>query len=129
MRVFFKFLFLLLIIVAAGIVAFSLFPSLLTQLFFGERFIASVEYLPRFSLFIGLYVIINFLVVFFLAINRTSVFLVLLPGLILQYVLIATSHDNIYQIINADIYAGIITLALLSVFFIAGNNEKTAEEV
>lgn len=128
-RVFFKFLSLLLMMVAAGIIAFSLFPSFLTQLFFGERFVASVEYLPRFSLFTGLYVIINFLVVFFLAINRTSVFLMFIPGLALQYILITSSHDNLYQIINANIYAGIISLVLLTLYFIIGNNDKRTEEI
>ncbi len=128
-RAFFKFLSLQLVLVASGIVAFSLFPSFLTHIFFGERFVNSVEYLPRFSLFIGLYVIINFLVVFFLAINRTSVFLMLAPGLVLQYVLIANSHVNLYQVINADIYAGIISLVLLIIFFITGSNDKRAEEI
>ncbi len=128
-RAFFKFLSLQLFLVALGIIAFSIFPSLLTHLFFGERFVSSVEYLPRFSLFIGLYVIINFLVVFFLAINRTSVFLMLVPGLVLQYVLITNSHENLYQIINTDIYAGIISLVLLTLYFIVGNNDKRAEEI
>lgn len=128
-RAFFKFLSLQLFLVALGIIAFSIFPSLITHLFFGERFINSVAYLPRFSFFIGLYVIINFLVVFFLAINRTSVFLMLIPGPIFQFILINNSHKDLFQIINADIYAGIITLVLLVVFFVTLNNGKRTEEI
>ncbi|HAI63144.1 MAG: Polysaccharide biosynthesis protein [candidate division WWE3 bacterium GW2011_GWF2_41_45] len=128
-RAFFKFLSLQLVLVAGGLVAFSLFPSFLTRLFFGERFMNSVEYLPVFSLFIGLYIVINFLVLFFLAVNRTSVFLLLLPGLIVQYVLINSNHATLYNVISADIYAGIISLVLLSVFFIVGNNGKRATEI
>ncbi|KKS31951.1 hypothetical protein A2380_01150 [candidate division WWE3 bacterium RIFOXYB1_FULL_43_24] len=128
-RAFFKFLSLQLVLVAGGLVAFSVFPGFLTRLFFGERFMNSVEYLPAFALFIGLYIIINFLVLFFLAVSRTSVFLLLFPGLVVQYVLITTNHATLYDIIRADIYAGIISLVLLTIFFIVGNNGKRAKEI
>jgi len=95
---------------------------------------SSVEYLPMFSLFIGLYIIINFLILFFLAVSRTSVFLLLLPGLGVQYLLISSNHGTLYDIINADIYAGIISLVLLTAFFIKGssgkgNNGKRANKI
>jgi O-antigen/teichoic acid export membrane protein len=128
-RAFFKFLSLQLLLVAGGLVAFSVFPSFLTRLFFGQRFMNSVEYLPMFSLFIGIYIVINFLILFFLAVNRTSVFLLLLPGLVVQYILILTNHETLYDIISADIYAGIISLVLLTVFFVIGNNGKRATEI
>ncbi|KKS07473.1 hypothetical protein A3K01_02720 [candidate division WWE3 bacterium RIFOXYD1_FULL_43_17] len=128
-RAFFKFLSLQLLLVAGGLVAFSVFPSFLTRLFFGVRFMNSVEYLPMFSLFIGLYIVINFLILFFLAVSRTSVFLLLLPGLAVQYFLITSNHSTLYDIIRADIYAGIISLVLLTVFFIVGNNGKRANEI
>ena len=128
-RAFFKFLSLQLLLVAGGLVAFSVFPSFLTRLFFGVRFMNSVEYLPMFSLFIGLYIVINFLILFFLAVSRTSVFLLLLPGLVVQYFLITSNHATLYDIIRADIYAGIISLVLLTVFFIVGNNGKRAKEI
>ena len=89
----------------------------------------SVEYLPMFSLFIGLYIVINFLILFFLAVSRTSVFLLLLPGLVVQYFLITSNHATLHDIIRADIYAGIISLVLLTVFFIVGNNGKRAKEI
>jgi len=133
-RAFFKFLSLQLMLVAGGLIVFSVFPSFLTRLFFGERFMSSVEYLPMFSLFIGLYIIINFLILFFLAVSRTSVFLLLLPGLVIQYLLISSNHGTLYDIINADIYAGIISLVLLTAFFIKGssgkgNNGKRANKI
>ena len=128
-RAFFKFLSLQLLLVAGELVAFSVFPSFLTRLFFGVRFMNSVEYLPMFSLFIGLYIVINFLILFFLAVSRTSVFLLLLPGLAVQYFLITSNHSTLYDIIRADIYAGIISLVLLTVFFIVGNNGKRANEI
>ena len=128
-RAFFKFLSLQLLLVAGGLVAFSVFPSFLTKLFFGQRFMNSVEYLPMFSLFIGIYIVINFLILFFLAVNRTSVFLLLLPGLVVQYMLILTNHETLYDIISADIYAGIISLVLLTAFFVIGNNGKRATEI
>lgn len=128
-RAFFKFLSLQLVLVAGGLVIFSVFPSFLTRLFFGERFMNSVEYLPMFSLFIGLYIVINFLILFFLAVSRTSVFLLLLPGLIVQYLLINSNHMTLYDIITADIYAGIISLVLLTAFFVIGSNGKRTKEI
>ena len=128
-RAFFKFLSLQLVLVAGGLVIFFVFPSFLTRLFFGERFMNSVEYLPMFSLFIGLYIVINFLILFFLAVSRTSVFLLLLPGLIVQYLLINSNHMTLYDIITADIYAGIISLVLLTAFFVIGSNGKRTKEI
>ena len=122
-RPFFKFLGLQLILVSGGLAVFSIFPGILTRLFFGERFMTSVEYLPMFSLFIGLYVIINFLILFFLAVNRTRVFLLMLPGIVVQYFLIVSSHNTLYDVIRADIFAGIITLGLLILYLITSTND------
>lgn len=127
-RPFFKFLGLQLILVSGGLAVFSIFPGILTRLFFGERFMTSVEYLPMFSLFIGLYVIINFLILFFLAVNRTRVFLLMLPGIVVQYFLIVSSHNTLYDVIRADIFAGIITLGLLILYFVKTGNEKRINE-
>ncbi len=103
-------------IVGAGILCYELFPKLLTTLFFGSRFLASVEYLPRFAWFIGFYVLINFLVLYFLAVNKTMVFLFLIPGLIVQFFMISAHHETLYQVIDANIAASLISLILLMLY-------------
>ena len=71
---------------------------------------------------------INFLILFFLAVNRTRVFLLMLPGIVVQYFLIVSSHNTLYDVIRADIFAGIITLGLLILYFVKTGNEKRINE-
>jgi len=104
------------ILVAVGLIIFELFPGFITSLFFGPAFFHSVPYLKAFSIFITLYVFIYFLVMFCLSIEKTKVYLCLIPGIITQYLLISYYHENIFQIINADIISALITLIILSCY-------------
>lgn len=124
-RMLLKFLVLQIVLVLAGVAIYSIFPSVLTKVFFGERFLTAVEYLPLFSVFIGLYVLINFLILFFLAVNKTSVFLLLVPGLVTQFTLISLNHTNLYKVIYADVLAGIITLVLLIIYYLIHYGRRT----
>jgi O-antigen/teichoic acid export membrane protein len=126
-RIFIKLLTLQVSLVLGGVLTFSAIPAILTRIFFGEKFINSAEYLPYFSVFIGLYILINFFILFFLAINKTFVFALLIPGLIIQYLMINARHTNLYEIITANTCAGIITLVLLIMFFIISNNARNKE--
>lgn len=111
-----KLLTLQVLVAFGGLAVFTTFPKIITELFFGDRFLHSVAYLPKFAIFVLLYVLINFLVMYFLAIEKTRVALFLLPGVLLQFVLILTNHATLYDVINANISAGIITLVLLSLY-------------
>jgi len=107
----FKKMFLLqLLLVFCGVLIFTIFPRVLTLLFFGSTFENSIAYLPRFSLFVGAYVLVNFFILFYLAIERVKVVLFLLPATIIQFILLNLSHANLIQIINVNIY---VTFALL----------------
>ena len=103
------------LIVIAAVATFSIFPGFITNLFFGERFIDSVAFLPPFSLFIGLYVFVYFLTMFSLAIDKRRVFIILLPLVLAQYLLITFFHSDILQVIRINIFICVLTLvALLS---------------
>ncbi len=104
------------VLVALGLIIFELFPGFITNLFFGPTFYHSVSYLKSFSLFIACYVFIYFLVMFFLSIEKTKVYLCLIPGIITQYLLISFYHESIFQIINVDIISALLTLAILAVY-------------
>lgn len=109
----------LLMIVLAGIACYCIFPGLLTHVFFGKAFENSIRYLPLFSLFVALYVFISFLVMFFLAINKKNVSILLLPSVVLQYILLNLYHGSIFEVIWVNIIVCIITLSLLIIFLYA----------
>lgn len=102
------------ILVGLGLLIFQLFPSFITKLFFGSGFLNSVPYLRTFSLFIALYIFIYFLVMFCLSIEKTKVYLLLIPGILIQYFLIIYSHSSVFQVIQANIAGAITTLVLLT---------------
>jgi len=118
-----KFCYMQFSLVVLGIIVFFVFPKLLTLLFFGERFIHSVTLLPKFSIFIALYILINFMVLFFMAIEKTKVFLFLIPTVVLQYLLFTMFNNSIEMIININIFVSLLLLIALSIYFIRVKNQ------
>ena len=90
-------------VTAVGIVFFALFPRFITTIMFGQKYLAVVEYLPRFAFFVGMYVLINFFILFFLAIEKMVIPLILLPAILAQIAAIVLFHDSIFTIINVNL--------------------------
>lgn len=101
-----------------GFIFFAVFPKLLTTLFFGDRFVHSVSFLPYFCVFIALYVIINFMVLFYMAIEKTKVFLLLILGALIQYALLLNFHASIYQVISVNVAVAVFLLLVLFGYFL-----------
>lgn len=112
-----RLLMLLILVLVVGVICYQVFPGIITNLFFGKAFENSVKYLPLFSVFVAFYVLINFLVMFFLAIDKKKVGLLLLPGVLIQYIALNFFHDSLWEVINVNIMISVFTLILLSVFF------------
>ena len=112
-----RFLILLTSVLAVGVICYQIFPGIITKLFFGRAFEDSVKYLPLFSVFVALYVLINFLVMFFLAIDKRKVGLLLLPGIVIQYVALNFFHGSLWEVINVNIAISVMILVILSVYF------------
>jgi O-antigen/teichoic acid export membrane protein len=102
-----------------GVASYSIFPGLITRVFFGKTFESSIGYLPMFSIVVALLVLINFFVSFFLAVEKVNVALLLLPGVVVQYLLLNIYRGSLYEVMGVDIFACIITLVLLVVYFYA----------
>ena len=96
-------LFLQVLVVLLGVGLFFIFPELITRVMFGPSYAASAVYLPRFALFVGSYVLINFMILFLLAINKVRVFLLLIPAIVAQIVLISLYHDSIVSVVNVNL--------------------------
>ena len=108
---------LLILVLIVGVTCYQIFPEIITNLFFGKAFENSVKYLPLFSVFVAFYVLINFLVMFFLAIDKKKVGFLLLPGVVIQYVGLNLFHGSLWEVINVNIAVSVFTLILLSVYF------------
>lgn len=112
------FIMLQLLMVLGGITVYTLFAKLLVLGLFGTNFMTAVQYLPRFSLFIGLYVLINFMALFFLATERVKVAIFILVAVALQVFAINIWHDSLFQIININIGVSLILYVNLWVYFL-----------
>jgi len=108
---------LLILVLIVGVTCYQIFPEIITNLFFGKAFENSVKYLPLFSVFVAFYVLINFLVMFFLAIDKKKVGFLLLPGVVIQYIGLNLFHGSLWEVINVNIAVSVFTLILLSVYF------------
>ncbi len=128
-----KLLFMLLLILSVGVFCYWVLPGTITRLFFGKTFENSVPFLPMFSIFVALYALINFFVTFFLAVDKKKVGLLIIPGVILQYVLLSVFHKSIFDVIKVNIGVGLFTLFILSIYFFFSipslrNNKKVKIE-
>jgi O-antigen/teichoic acid export membrane protein len=113
-----RLLFLQIALVILGTAFFIIFPGFLTQVFFGARFANSIQYLPGFSVFIGLYILVSFMVMFFLAIDKKKVFLCLLPGAVAQYILITLFHKSLDQIIQVNMAVMSFTCLIFGIYLV-----------
>jgi len=101
-------------VVGLGAVLFSLFPRIIAVGFFGEKFLNSTQYLPLFSVFVTLYVVLNYIVMFLLATDKFNVQYLLVPFVIMQYMALSNFHASLYQIIFVNIL--VLFLACVAVF-------------
>lgn len=101
------------LLVVAGVLFFAIFPDFVTRIFFGYGFAHSSIYLPLFAVFMGMYVIDNFLILFLLAIEKTKTVWVFIPTLLFQYLFITLEHATLFAVIKANILASIILFILL----------------
>jgi O-antigen/teichoic acid export membrane protein len=98
-RLFKQFLVLQVALVLAGLSGYLLFPHLISTLFFGSTFSASVPYVRFYAIFASLFVTMNFLALYLLAIEKTKIFLVFLPTIGIQYLYILINHESLYSVL------------------------------
>lgn len=105
-------------VILVGLVVFKLFPGLIVDIMFGEEYMSIVKYLPKFVLFFAFYVMLNFVTMFLLAIEKVRVYLLQIPAIILQVVLIYLFHDNLNQVIDMNLISSGLLLVLVSLFYL-----------
>ncbi len=112
------YLYLQVLLIIAGVSVFSLFPRLVTVIMFGERFLPAVQYIPLFSIFIGLYVMINFFILYFMAIEKFSLAYVLGLGVVLQAGLIWFIADSLRSVVVVNVLVSFVILFLLIGYYL-----------
>lgn len=117
-------LYLQLFMVFGGIFVMFFIPGFLTRTLFGHAFESAIDYLPKFSIFVGFYILVNFFIMFLLAINKTKAWIFLLPAVLAQFILIELNHETLHQIININI--GVSAVLLLVVISYSWYNISNA---
>ncbi len=119
-----QFLILQVVMVVGGVIVFWIFPEFIVRVMFGLGYVSAQIYIPAYAVFMGLYILVNFMLLFLLAINKTRVWLLLPPIILAQYILIKLNHDSLYDIIAVNI---IVTTALLVgtvLYFVVSRSNK-----
>jgi len=122
-----KFFLIQLLAVFAGVIVFSVGSGFIVNLLFGPSFLPAVAYLPKYSLFVGLYVLINFMVLFLLSVNRNKVFILQILISILQFLLLTVFHNSISTVIDINIVVSILLLLGIGVYFYVYRNSIDAK--
>lgn len=116
-KTFVRFLLIQLGVVIMGVFIFSHFSTYISHLFFGARFNSSIMYLPKYSIFVGLFLLLNFIVQFLFAVNKKIFVVYLLLGLLLQILGIIYYGNSLNKVLNINIFclAICVSLSTLSV--------------
>lgn len=116
MERFYFFLRILMIILVTAIISFSLLPDMVAKVFFGEQLLASAQYLPLYAVFISTYVLVNFIMMFLMAINRTKASLMLIPAVAAQFIAINLYHESVLSVIRINIFITLLILVSLGIY-------------
>lgn len=108
---FLQFLVMQLAVIIGGVLIFVFFPKVALLTLYDARFYDAVVYVPAFAVFMGLYVLVNFIILFFLALEKTKIVYLLLPAVAIQFSLINIYHANLFEIIYINI--GVCTALLI----------------
>lgn len=114
----------------SALIAFSvafvywLFPKLVINILFGEKYMMSAPYLPLFGLFMFAYTILYIVGMFFISISKFRLGSLMLVGAIIQIIGIYFYHENLYQVIWASILGTVASLTVLTPSLISNIRKK-----
>lgn len=111
----------ILVLIPSILISFLYFmiPELVVKLFLGGReYLYISKYLGWFGIFLTIFSVINVCVNFFLSINKTRIFIVVVGAAVLQIMLIYFFHNSFYQVIGVSIFSSSILLGILIFIFL-----------
>jgi O-antigen/teichoic acid export membrane protein len=111
------FLFLQSLMIVGGLIIFVGFPEVITKIMFGYHFLPSAPYLAKYSLFVAACVFLNFMMLFFLAIEKKKILFFQFPAIVLQFLLLLKFHRSIDQIINVNLFVAVVLFISVMVYY------------
>ncbi|PIS23115.1 hypothetical protein COT49_01790 [candidate division WWE3 bacterium CG08_land_8_20_14_0_20_40_13] len=97
-----------LVLLLSAVLIYRIFPEVLVNLLFGQRYAGAIPYLGVYSIYISFYSLISLFATMYLAVSKFSYGRVLIGGLI-AYILCVTLFE---KTILGIIYAGILSMGL-----------------
>lgn len=116
-RVFFLSVIITSLMVVGLVAIYWLFPNLVLQILYGNKFIEGATYLVWFGIFIGLFALSSLFLSYFLSKGTTKPVYLGLLGAILQITGILIFHKNITEVISVSIWVSLILLVTLVIYF------------
>lgn len=123
-KVFFLSVLLTTLLVVFLILVYWLFPNLVLQVLYGNKFIEGVPYLVWFGVFIGLFTLSSLFLNYFLSKGTTKATYIGLLAALVQIIGIYLFHKDILQVISVSIWVSLILLISLLIYF--GYDERQA---
>jgi len=116
-KIFFLSIFLTFLLIVALVILYWLFPNLVLQLLYGDKFLEGAPYLVWFGIFIGLFTISSLFLNYFLSKGTTRVVYIALVAAIIQIIGIYLFHKDILQVVLVSIWVSLILLISLLIYF------------
>ena len=104
-------------LVVCLVLLYWLFPGLVLQILYGNKFLKGAPYLVWFGIFIGLFTLSSLFLNYFLSKGTTKVVYLGLLAAIIQIVGIWLFHESILQVISVSIWVSLILLVSLLLYF------------
>jgi O-antigen/teichoic acid export membrane protein len=99
------------------IFVYWLFPELVLQILYGDKFLEGAPYLVWFGIFIGLFALVSLLLNYFLSKGTTRVVYFALLAAVGQIIGIYFFHQDLIQVISVSIWISLILLLSLLIYF------------
>jgi len=116
-KVFFLSVLLTSTLVIGLILVYWLFPGLVLQILYGNKFIEGAPYLVWFGIFIGLFTLSSLFLNYFLSKGTTKVTYLGLLAAATQIIGICLFHKDLLQVISVSIWVSLILLVSLLIYF------------
>lgn len=117
-KTFKKTFFLIILIGAATLLFYFLFPNFLIKILVGKKFLGINKFLGWFGVAMFLYSLVYLFSNYFLSIGKTKYVFVLGIGVLLEIVLISIWHKNLWQIVWAMNVTMLMTLIPLALYYL-----------
>lgn len=117
--VFAKFLILQIFILLGAVVVFSAFPEFIIKTMFGVQFLPAAQYLPKYTIFSSIYVLINFFLMSLIAMDKSKIIYYLAMFIPVQYIALENFSADLNRVIEINsLVSGVVLLIIIIQFML-----------